>query len=84
MNKRPAGRERAVRRLNKALLDELVRVHRRRSLRAAAEDGRARDQRRADIIAERIVKLGGAPDYSSLRLALRGRAHSAQRETARA
>lgn len=84
MKKRLVGRERAVRRLNKALHDELVRVHLQRSPRAAAEDGRSPYQRRADLIAERIVTLGGAPDYSSLRLALRGRAHCARRETARA
>lgn len=66
MNRAHAGRARAVKRLNAALVDEIVRVHRDRSLR----DG---DRRCADLIAERIVQLGGEPDYSSLRLALRGR-----------
>lgn len=66
MNKARAGRALAVKRLNVALVDEIVRLHRRRRLRARA-------QRCADLIAERIVRLGGEPDYSSLRLALRGR-----------
>ena len=58
MNSALAGQELAVEKLNKALVEEIVRVHRRRSLRAPR-------QRRADLIAERIVALGGAPDYSS-------------------
>lgn len=58
------GRRRLVRRLNEALVDELVRAH---MGRGDAERGRPR----ADLIAERIVRLGGAPDYSALRSALR-------------
>lgn len=66
MNKAHAGLTLAVKRLNTALVDEIVRLHRCRSQRERA-------QRRADLIAERIVQLGGEPDYSSLRLALRDR-----------
>lgn len=66
MNKPLAEQESAVKRLNEVLVEEIVRVHRHRTL-------RARHQRRANLIAERIVELGGAPDYSSLRLALRSR-----------
>lgn len=55
---------RAVKKLNEALVDELVRAHMGRG------DG-ARGSRLADLIAERIVRLGGAPDYSALRSALR-------------
>ena len=58
-------RERALKELNAALVEEIVRLHRHGSRSAPA-------RRRADLIAERIVELGGEPDYSSLRLALRG------------
>lgn len=57
-------RESAVKRLNEALVREIVRAHR----------GRAAGRSRADGIAERIVRLGGAPDYSALSRALRQRA----------
>lgn len=70
------GRRLAVKRLNAALVEEIVRVCLRR--------GPPGEARRADLIAERIVRLGGAPDYSSLRPALRGRSLSARRETTRA
>lgn len=73
----PSGRRMTVKRLNEALVEEIVRAHRGPGL-------PARDQRHADLIAERIVRLGGAPDYSSLRGALRVRAHAARRETTRA
>lgn len=55
----------AVKRLNEALVSEIARLHR---------AGRPVRSRSADLIAERIVRLGGEPDYSSLRRALRGRA----------
>ena len=71
------GRRLAVRRLNEALVEEIVRAHRGPGI-------PARDQRHADLIAERIVRLGGAPDYSSLRGALRGLTRAARRETTRA
>lgn len=54
---------RAVKRLNEVLVDEIVRAH-------LGRDG-ARGRRLADLIAERIVRLGGAPDYSALSSALR-------------
>lgn len=72
-----SDRRMAVKRLNEALVDEIVRAHRGPGL-------PAREQRHADLIAERIVRLGGAPDYSSLRGALRVRARAARRETTRA
>lgn len=65
MNRAPTVRELFVKRLNTALIDEIVRVRVR---------GRAGDMRCADLIAEKIVELGGAPDYSSLRPAPRRRA----------
>jgi len=77
MNAESGGRRQAVKRLNAALVEEILRVCMRRG-------PPAREARRADLIAERIVRLGGAPDYSSLRPALRGRALSARRETTRA
>lgn len=70
-------RRRTLERLNAALVSEIVRVHRR-------PGALPRDQRRADLIAERIVRLGGAPDYSSLRSALRARALGPRREPSRA
>lgn len=57
-------RRRAVRALNAALLEEIVRAHLGRG------DG-ARGRGHADLIAERIVRLGGEPDYSALGPALR-------------
>lgn len=64
------GRRRAVKRLNAVLVDVIARAHHGRG-------EAARGRRLADLIAERIVRLGGAPDYSALRSAVR-------RETARA
>lgn len=55
----------AVRRLNAALVEAIVGLTRG----DAGGSGR-----RADAIAERIVRLGGEPDYASVRSALRGRA----------
>ena len=72
-----AGRRLAVKRLNEALVEEIVRVCLRRGPLAT-------EARRADLIAERIVRLGGAPDYSSLRPARRGRAVSPPRAPNRA
>lgn len=77
MSRESGGRLLAVKKLNEALVEEIVRVCLRRG---PAE----REARRADLIAERIVRLGGAPDYSSLRPALRGRSLSARRATTRA
>lgn len=77
MNAPSGGRRLAVKRLNEALVEEIVRVCLRRG-------PPAREARRADLIAERIVRLGGAPDYSSLRPALRGRSLPTRRETTRA
>lgn len=75
MNDERRLRALAVRRLNEALVAEIVRVH-------AGRGPRARSARQADLIAERIVRLGGAPDYSSLRGALRPRSRAPLRETA--
>lgn len=63
-----------VERLNEALVEEIVRAH-------LSRGTPARSARRADLIAERIVRLGGAPDYSSLRGALRGRTRAPRRGT---
>lgn len=71
------ARRLAVRRLNEALVDELVRSH-------LGRGPRPGDRRHADLIAERIVRLGGAPDYSSLRLALRLRSPARRPEPTRA
>lgn len=59
-----SGRRRAVKLLNEALVAEIARAH-------LGREADARERRRADLIAERIVRLGGAPDYSALRSALR-------------
>lgn len=64
-----------LKRLNEALVAEIVRAR-------PGRGPRAWSPRRADLIAERIVRLGGAPDYSSLRGALRGRTPGPRRETA--
>lgn len=64
------GARRNVKLLNEALMDVIARAH-------LGRGEAARGRRLADFIAERIVRLGGAPDYSALRSALR-------RETARA
>jgi bacterioferritin len=42
-----------------------------RSVAAKFAQHAAEEQKHADLIAERIVQLGGEPDYSALRLALR-------------
>lgn len=65
MTRTPSARRRIVRRLNAALVGELVRLR---------EAAGVRDARSADLIAERIVELGGEPDYSFLRAAPRVRA----------
>lgn len=77
MNGPRDARRLAVERLNEALVAELVRAH------LGSEPDPA-GRRHADLIAERIVRLGGAPDYSSLRQALRVRSPARRPEPTRA
>lgn len=65
MPERGGTRLEAVRRLNAALVKTIV------GLRRGEGDARGRI---ADAIAQRILRLGGEPDYASVRSALRGRA----------
>jgi bacterioferritin len=80
-----ADREAVVKALNEALATEIVCVLRykrhhfmakgihARSVAAEFAQHAAEEQAHADLLAERIVQLGGEPDYSPVGLALRSR-----------